>query len=1513
MACHQNALALQVFLRRALLLSSGVLLSALLGMTEAQMTLDGSLGPQRTLTGPDYRIGAELGQTRGSNLFHSFGQFNVPTGGSATFTGPATITNILSRVTGGQRSAIDGTLRSEIPGATLYLLNPAGVVFGPNARLDVSGSVHVSTADYLRLADGARFSAHLSETSVLSVAPPAAFGFLSPQPATITVQGSTLQVPAGATLSITGGDIAIGGNAQATADLIPTLAAPGGRIQLVSVASPGEVALTTPTPTLALHTDTGERLGTIAISNLALLDASSTSGGTVVLRGGRLTVENAFIFADTLGPANGAEVGIDIRVTDEFVHRGMAHRDVGFITTDSLGAGKAGDIHITAGRLQMENAVFASRAFTTGRAGDIEVTASTVTVTEGAQFINGTFGSGQGGRVTVRATEAVTLAGTSPDGALASGIRVGPLGTGQDTGNAGGLGPVTTSLTPDGTLGTTITQSGALVMVEAPIVMVTGGAQIVGNRISYDITGGTQPGNGPNLFHSFDRFSLGTNDTVHFSAPSGIENIVSRVTGGQPSVIDGQLQSTIPGANLYLLNPSGVLFGPNATLDVSGSFHVSTADYLRLADGARFSAHLADVNGLSVAPPAAFGFVSPQPAAITIQGSTLQVPDGAILSVIGGDIAIVGNGNLPSFGTVPSPFKNIPVTPFFPEISLGQTLAAPGGQLHLASVAAPGEVVFGSLGQPEALGGEALTRLGTLTIRDAFLDVSGNKGGTVRLRGGRLILDNAFIGASTGDIDGGGIDMRVTADLTMRNLSRLQAGTFGAGRGGDITVEAGRLMLTEGAEIDNSTSGPGPGGNLSVIATDSLTISGRQRGFFAVSVSSLVTNALGDGDAGRLRISTPTLTMDDSVIQALTLGNGRAGNIQLEVGSVTLTGGAQISSSSGATDLSTGKLAVGRGQGGEVRITAREGMTIAGHDQDGAPSGVYTGTSGSGPGGLLALSVPRLHLEGGHIESATTGDGRAGDLMLTVGRLTLAGGARVTSASTSPGGSGQGGNITITATEAVTITGTTSDGAPSALASSTFGSGDAGHVALSTPTLSLDDGMIAARSTGQGTAGEIRLQVRELFRSYHGTVTSESAGSGNAGTLTVDVGQLLLTDGARLSSSTSSTGHGGTVLVTAGDIIRLAGRDREGNASGLFSTTTSPLSGAGAAGTITVNARAVALEGGIIQASSSGVGDAGAIAVTVGSMALTGGGQLASNTSHIGHGGTVTVTATDSLRVSGPGTGLFTRTTGSGPGGDITVQAPRVTLGEGATLSAESTGPGNAGNVTLTLGDTFVSTNGSIATRATQADGGNIQITAPVLVRLRDSAITAEVGGGATTIGGNITIDPQFIVLQNSQIVANAFQGQGGNIRLQAQRAFLADPASQVSASSALGINGQVAIQAPVTSISGAVAPLPQTFAQTAELLRSRCVERLREGTVSRLVMGGRDGVPLEPGSLLLSPLEQVVEERGIQEGEQGSQNPAAPPGGIWSPQAPAPNGLEVECARWMGKSVATETPKRRR
>jgi filamentous hemagglutinin family protein len=155
----------------------------------AEVATDGMLGAKVRLTGRDVRIPARLGQIRGQNLFHSFQRFGIERGQKVTFTAPdrLRLKNVIGRVTGGERSTIDGTLASRVKGAELWLLNPAGILFGPHARLDVSGAFHASTADELRFEDGAVFSALDTQGSVLSVAAPEAFGFLHVKPAGITI------------------------------------------------------------------------------------------------------------------------------------------------------------------------------------------------------------------------------------------------------------------------------------------------------------------------------------------------------------------------------------------------------------------------------------------------------------------------------------------------------------------------------------------------------------------------------------------------------------------------------------------------------------------------------------------------------------------------------------------------------------------------------------------------------------------------------------------------------------------------------------------------------------------------------------------------------------------------------------------------------------------------------------------------------------------------------------------------------------------------------------------------------------------------------------------------------------------------------------------------------------------------------------------------------------------------------------------------------------------------------
>jgi filamentous hemagglutinin family protein len=442
---------------RLSLLSGLVLLQALLTVSQAQITLDGSLGPPGPLAGPQYRIGAELGQIRGGNLFHSFGAFNVPTGGSATFTGPNTIANIVSRVTGGQPSSIDGLLRSEIAGAHLYLLNPSGVLFGPNATLDVSGSFHVSTADFLRLADGATFFANLGQESLLTVAPPAAFGFLGNTPAAMTIQGSSLTVAEGRALSVVGGDITLVGTGALMADR-PTLSAPSGQIHLASVASPGEVGFSRLELAPDLQVDGFTRLGRMSLSQGALVTVGtvgSRHAGAIVGRGGQLTLSSGSrLSATTSGSGEGGRIVVTA-------------------PTVSLMEG---------GRIEAGTNV-GSR----GHGGAIEVRGGTITLTEGAHISSSTNGPGQAGTVTVAATEAITLAGR---GSNISGLSVNsnsrPSGDTSQRGAAGRIvvSAPTVHLEAGGEITAQALSStsgnGGAIEVRGGTITLTGGAEING-------------------------------------------------------------------------------------------------------------------------------------------------------------------------------------------------------------------------------------------------------------------------------------------------------------------------------------------------------------------------------------------------------------------------------------------------------------------------------------------------------------------------------------------------------------------------------------------------------------------------------------------------------------------------------------------------------------------------------------------------------------------------------------------------------------------------------------------------------------------------------------------------------------------------------------------------------------------------------------------------------------------------------------------------------------------------
>lgn len=407
------------------------LFSIVVSPTCAEITLDNTLYPNtHELTGPDYKIGAELGQQHGSNLFHSFKYFSLSKSERVTFSGDKNIDNIINRVTGKKASYINGLIHSTIPEAQVYLINPMGIFFGPYAALDIQGSFHASTADVLHLQDGGSFNARQPSASVLTVAPVEGFGFLTETPADITVQGSRLSVPAGQDFSLIGGKLHIDSEKlpvyreeNDTFVYSTALSASSGRFNLASLANKGRV---TPTPT---DLKLSGQPGYITLKNTKL-DTSGEGGGAVYIRAGQLVLDSSRIEAKTLGAKNGKK--IDIQADDVSLVQGSR------LDGASYGAGNGSDIEIQAsnsievtgdngypllfdgkrrGNSEISAFLLGTGQFSpTRQGGQIYLKAKQLLVTEGAMINTGGYSNGESGSIKIQVNDLVEVSGEGGEG-----------------------------------------------------------------------------------------------------------------------------------------------------------------------------------------------------------------------------------------------------------------------------------------------------------------------------------------------------------------------------------------------------------------------------------------------------------------------------------------------------------------------------------------------------------------------------------------------------------------------------------------------------------------------------------------------------------------------------------------------------------------------------------------------------------------------------------------------------------------------------------------------------------------------------------------------------------------------------------------------------------------------------------------------------------------------------------------------------------------------------------------
>ncbi len=648
---------------------------------------------------------------------------------------------------------------------------------------------------------------------------------------------------------------------------------------------------------------------------------------------------------------------------------------------------------------------------------------------------------------------------------------------------------------------------------------------------------------GSNLFHSFGVFSINTGESATFTGDGGlgrIDNILGRITGGTLSNIDGRLASTIPGANLFLLNPAGIVFGPNASLDLPGSFHASTADFIRLADGIHFNAlPSAEDALLTTAPPEAFGFLRDHPAPIEVNESFLEVPGGKTLSLMAGDIS-VRNGSV----------------------------YAPGGQINLISTASPGEVAPAFSG-PKLEAGVTSARLGKIAIsRDAAqgeisdVDASGAGGGAVVIRGGWFVLENAAVVARTsGDKRGVGVDIRV-GNLDMQQSALISTTTTGAGGGGDIAIEANSLRLATGAEIfaqtgtDEILTNTGNAGHINVHAGQINLETG----------GILSTTSFSQGGSGDMNIDADSIMLNEFTgFLSLTSGPGRGGDISVHANRLSISGPSLITSQTNGT-----------GNAGDINVTSKRLEIRAG-------ANINSLTAGEGRGGNMSVTADNILLVGDPsviftgLSSETQNNGNAGNMTVTAKTIEIRDNARIEASAIDPDPtganhfSGKGGNLTVTAND-IFISG---EGA-GIVAKSTNDNPAAtsGHIrVIANDDLRLENQGSITAETVRADAGDVAIQVNKLLRlrGNSSITTSVAGGEGSGGNIAIDSELVVLEDKSKFVAQ-ALQGSGGDITfnITGG--------------GALFESPESKISASsqfGPSGTVVINAPETNIIGGI--------------------------------------------------------------------------------------------------------------------------------------------------------------------------------------------------------------------------------------------------------------------------------------------------------------------------------------------
>ncbi|MBD2328028.1 S-layer family protein [Alkalinema sp. FACHB-956] len=613
------------------------------------------------------------------------------------------------------------------------------------------------------------------------------------------------------------------------------------------------------------------------------------------------------------------------------------------------------------------------------------------------------------------------------------------------------------------------------------------------NARDFTIDGGGRSGG--NLFHSFSQFSVPTGGSAFFNNALDVQNIFARVTGGTASNIDGLLKAN-GGASLFLLNPIGILFGPNASLNLGGSFIGTTASSIQFADGTAFSATNSS----------------------TVPLLTMSAPIGLQMGQNPGEITVQNTGHrLEGGGFLPFDASKSPIGL---QAGFGQTLALVGGNVNFSggilSIKGVGRLEVSSVNQGQVsltstqqgwVGDySSVSQFGDIHLADqSLLDVSGYSG-TIALQGRNISLaDGSFVlKNSVGSQSAGGIVIHATDSIhlvgnTVDGLwgNGIYSTNLGLGTVEGVRITANQLLLQDGARIEARTFTPAGSGNMNVNVRDRLEVHGFNW----------------------------TNPINVSGIGSATFGSGKAGEVLVTANHVQLLRGGSIFSATAST-----------GQAGQVTVNVADLIEIA----DAVPatassSSIVSSSIGAGNAGDVLINTSRLLLrESGVIGSTALASGSTGNITVNA------------TESVEMRGVAEGLALPSRLLAAVEIVDPRTQ---AFLRVPAIPTGNAGTVTINTPVLKITDrATLSVRNDGPGQAGDIRFNTQSTLLDGKASITASTM-SGSGGNIYLNHGHLLLMrHGSVISVSTQGTGDGGNITLQSPIILGLENSDIIANA-----------------------------------------------------------------------------------------------------------------------------------------------------------------------------------------------------------------------------------------------------------------------------------------------------------------------------------------------------------------------------